>query len=225
MPDNYGASLIELIDRRIDQSALKPTKMGTVVSRESATALATVSFDGGSGIAQPVKCFDSVIVNQGDRVGLIKFEGDWAIVGNYTPRTLGDQFTSVQFASGNTTTSATFVDMPAGAALTIFKVKDVTQFQIRIGISGFTTVANTGFSVGANIENSDGSINTDVTLYQRAFNAAFEHHDWTGGVKTALTLPSDSYAITGRWLRRSGTGTLTMNSDNGVWIHVKEVID
>jgi hypothetical protein len=37
-------------------------------------------------------------------------------------------------------------------------------------------------------------------------------------------LPSDSYTVTGRWLRRSGTGTLTMNADDGVWIKVKEVL-
>lgn len=224
MADNYAAGLVELIDRRIDQSAIKPTKMGTVISRESATALAIVSFDGGSGIGQPVKCFETVVCNQGDRVGIVKLEGDWVIVGNYTLRTLGDELTSVQFVGSNTTTSATFVDMPAGSSITIFKAKDVTQFQIMIGMSGFTTVANAGFSVGANVMNSDGTINTDITLYQRAFNSAFEHHDWTGGLTTALVLPSDAYTITGRWLRRSGTGTLTMNSDNGVWIHVKEVL-
>lgn len=221
---SYGQQMRQLLDDQVAAGQSVTMKMGTVTSRETATARAIVAFDGSSGIGQPVKCFDSVICDVGDRVGMAKIEGEWIIIGCYTLRTLGDEYTSVQFASSNTTTSSSFVDMPAGASLTILKIKDTTQFRIEIGMVGFTTVANTGFSVGANVLSADGSINTDQLLYQRAWNAAFEHHDWTGGTTTALTLPGGSYTITGRWLRRSGTGTLTMNTDDGVWLKVKEVL-
>jgi hypothetical protein len=220
----FGQQMSKLISDQVEAGQSVTMKMGTVTSRESGSARAIVSFDGSSGIGQPVKCFASVVCDVGDRVGMAKFEGEWIIVGCYTLRTLADVFTSVQFASTNTTTSATYVDMPAGASVTLLKVLDSTQLRIEIGSSMWSTAVNTAFSVGANLVNADSTINTDITLYQRTINAASQHGDWTGGVETALVLPGGAYTVTGRWLRRSGTGTLTMNADDGVWIKVKEVL-
>lgn len=221
---SYAESMLKQIDDRIDQAQVKPTKMGTVVSRETATARATVTLDGASGLAQPVKCFETVIVDIGDRVGLIKFEGDWIIVGNYTPRTLGDVLYGFQFTSTTDITSASFVDLPSGSTTTIRKYRDVTQLAIMIIWSGYTTVANTFFAIGAAILSDDGTVNVDQLLYERAFNGQFEHQDVMGGLTTNLNLPAGGYSITARMRRTSGTGALRMNDDNSVTIQVREVV-
>jgi hypothetical protein len=217
--------MVQAIDDRIGAAKVVSHKMGTVISRESATALATVSFDGGSGIGQPVKCFETVVCDEGDRVGLLKVEGEWIIVGNYTLRTLAEEFMSIQYTSSNTNTSASYIDMPTGTSLTVFKVKDATKLRVKMGLSIWATAVNTSFKAGIHISNSDLSISTDVTLFERAMNPATQHADFTGGLTLSLTLPSASYLIVGRWLRNGGTGTLTMNTDDGVWIEVKEVVN
>lgn len=220
----FGQQMAQLIDDQVTAGQSVSAKMGTVISRESASARAIVSFDGSSGIGQPVKCFETVICDVGDRVGLLKIEGDWIVCGNYTLRTLCDEFMSIQYTSLNTNSSTTFVDMPTGTSLPIVKVKDATNLRIFITAAMQATVTSLQFTVGANITSADGSINTDVTLFQRAFNPASTHQDWTGGTVTSLTLPAGAYNITGRWLRRSASGSMTMNADDGVSIAVKEVV-
>lgn len=217
--------MVAAIDARVNAAKVVSQKMGTVISRETATALAVVSFDGGSGIGQPVKCFETVICDTGDRVGMLRVEGEWVIVGNYTLRTLADEFMSIQYTSSNTNTTATYIDMPTGTSLTVFKVKDSTKLRITLGLSIWATAVNTSFKAGIHISNADLSVSTDVTLFERSMNPATQHADFTGGQTLNLTLPSASYLITGRWLRNGGSGTLTMNTDDGVWINAKEVIN
>lgn len=221
---SFSQQMASLIDDQVAAGQAVTAKMGTVISRETASARAIVAFDGSSGIGQPVKCFETVICDSGDRVGLLKIEGDWIICGNYTLRTLGDEFTSIQFSSTNMTSSTTFVDMPTGTAVSVLKVKDNTNLRIFMTASLSASVAGLQFTVGVNISNGDLSISTDLTIFQRAFNTATQHQDWSGGQVTNLSLPSDTYNLQGRWLRRSASGTMTMNVDDGVTIHVEEVV-
>jgi hypothetical protein len=220
----FGQQMAALINDQVDAGQSVSAKMGTVLSRETASARAIVSFDGSSGVGQPVKCFETVICDVGDRVGLLKIEGDWIIAGNYTLRTLCDEFMSIQYTSTTTTSSATFVDMPTGTSLPIVKVKDATNLRIFMTCSLSATTTSVLFTIGANITNADGSISSDVNCIVRAFNPASTHQDWSGGTVTSLSLPAGSYTITGRWLKRSGTGNLSVNTDDGVTIAVKEVV-
>jgi hypothetical protein len=220
----FGQQMAALIDDQVQAGQSVSAKMGTVISRETASARAIVAFDGSSGIGQPVKCFETVICDTGDRVGLLKIEGDWIICGNYTLRTLCDEFMSIQYTSTTTTASTTFVDMPTGTVLPIVKVKDATNLRIFMTAALQATSTALLFTIGANITNADASISTDVNVIVRAFNPASTHQDWSGGTVTSLSLPADSYTITGRWLKRSGTGSLSVNTDDGVTISVKEVV-
>lgn len=223
MPD-FPTSQVELIDQRIDQSLVKPTKMGTVQDRETDTARAIVTFDGGAGVGQPVKCFENVVVDIGDRVGLAKLEGEWIIIGSYTPRLWGDVLVGVVLASGNTTTSATFVDVPSSPSASVVKYRDVTQLQLFIGITMTTTVSPTVVEIAANVALPDGT-NFDQVMYHRALNAPNDHRDLSGGLTTVgLTLPGGGYAITARWRRLSGSGTLTMDSNDSCTVWAREVL-
>lgn len=221
----YGASLINLIDQRIDHAQVKPTKMGTVLDRDSASARATVSLDGSSGVPQPVKCFESVVIDVGDRVGLIRFEGEWIIVGNYTPTTWADVLIGAQFISGNTT-SGTFVDMPGSPSVAFVKVRDSTQLQLTLGVAwyaaGMTGSGVTEFAYL--IRYPDGVTTLDLLIIRRGVNLATTHADTYGGLTTVLTLPAGGYSITARWRRVSGNGTLTVDANDQITMHVKEVI-
>lgn len=223
MPD-FPTATVQLIDERIDQSQLRPTKMGTVQDRESGTARAVVSFDGSSGLAQPVKCFETVVVDIGDRVGLIKFEGEWIIVGNYTGRSLGEALIGVNLSSQTDITSATFVDMPTSPTAVLVKQRDATQIAVLLGCSVFASDAVTDMEIGVNLASADGTISTDVAITDWGHVAGPGLMSMVvAGTTTALTLPGgQAYAIIGRWRKTAG-GTLSMNGHGNIFIQAREV--
>lgn len=221
---NYGEAHAALIQAVVDDSKVVAQKMGTVVSRATAGAAAVVSFDGSSGLGQPVKCFESVVVAPGDRVGLIKFEGDWVIVGNYSTTLWADGLQGFAFTSTSTTTSATFVDMPGSPTIAVQKARDVTQFQLNIQLScRSAAAASTIMEFSFLIHLPDGVTTYESAIIRRVFNTADAHQDMAGGVTTNLTLPAGAYTLTARWRRVSGTGTPTTDVNDSVTMRVKEV--
>lgn len=222
---NFPTAQVQLIDSRIDAAQVKPTKMGTVQDRESATARAIVSFDGSSGVGQPVKCFETVVVDIGDRVGLVKFEGEWIIVGNYTGRALGEVTLGINLSSQTDTTSATFVDMPTSPTAVLAKYRDLTQIAVLLGCTVFASDTTTDMEIGFNISSADGTINTDVSLTDWGHVAGPGLQSMVvAATTTALTLPGgQAYAILGRWKRNAGAGTLSMNGHGNIFIQAREV--
>src|SRR4051794_37251256 len=155
MPD-YGTSIVALIDSRVDQAQPRVTHFGTVTDRSTGSldpngaAWATVVFDGSAGATVEVKCFTSVLVAAGDRVGLVKFGRDWIIVGNYSARTLADVLVSGAFPSGSTS-SASYADMPGSPAVTLTKVCDDTVLRVALFAAGFITPSGAPTSVKAGV--------------------------------------------------------------------------
>jgi hypothetical protein len=228
MPD-YPTSLLAVIDSRIADGAAWPTKMGTVAWRSPGISVgspytATVAFDGSSGTAQPVKCFESVIVDVGDRVGLIKYEGEWIITGNYTLHTLGTGEVNFGF-SITSTSSATFVDMPSSPTATIMKWRDSTKLRIFIALSLTVSVTGTVPEIGTSVESFDGTVAYDEAIIHRAVNAAGDHRDMSGCITTPVLAGGQTYGITARWRRLSGTGNLTVDLNDTVSIDVREVAE
>lgn len=229
MPD-YATSQVELIDARIAAATPKITKMGTVTSRDvwSDTGLTNsrcmVVFDVSSGVAQPVKCPESVIVGVGDRVGLVRFESDWIITINYSLRTLCDAMNGFVWGSLLTTTSATFVDMPSSPSLEFVKTRADTFLRIWVGVSLYATgTMPVTFQIGVHLLSGDLSIDYDETMFQRAIGDASKHHDYSGWITTGA-VHADSYIATARWLRASGTGTLTVDPNDSISMHIIEVV-
>ncbi len=225
MPD-YATSQLALIDERVRAGLRLVTKMGTVSSRDPSGARAMVAMDGSSGTAQPVKCFENVVVADGDRVGLVKFEGDWIIVGNYTLRTLGTAHFMQEFAGGGATaTSASYTDMPSSPACIIQKVRSTTQLRIRIALSMFSSATLSRFRIGANIASVENSIAYDQDVILWYLNTNTTHFANSGTITTAANLPAGSYTITARWLRATGSGAGTVNADDQISIEVEEVVN
>jgi hypothetical protein len=218
-----GSDLLALVDERIDDSRVRSTKMGTVTGRDTTGARCLVTFDGSSGVSQPVKCPESVVVDVGNRVGLVKFESDWTITVNHSLETLCDQVSSFQWASSGTTTSVTFVDMPSSPSITFVKLRDATVLRIYVALSLYTTVAATVFHIGFHIASLDGLISYDEDVFHRAINTANAHADYSGWITTGA-LAAGSYTGTARWLRTSGTGTMTTDSNDSISTRVQEAM-
>lgn len=221
---SYAGSQIELIDNRVLQAQTRFQKMGTVVGRDGAGPGCSVIFDGSSGVPLPVKCFENVIVDNGDRVGLIKYEGEWIVTGNYTLRTLADEVFSFDFTSSTNNTSATYVDMASSPTVSLTKMRDITNLRLHIDFSCWTSVAATSTKVGLHVQSADSSVSFDQEMRLFTLNTAAKHDMITSTRETAATLPAGDYTVTGRWLRFAGTGNLTTDTSDSVQIEVREVL-
>lgn len=222
----YGAELNAYIDDRIRAAQVTVLKMGTVVDRDSAGARVSVIFDGGSGVAQPVKCLEDVIVFGGDRVGLVKFESDWVIVGNYTLRRLGDSLTSFQFTATTTgPTTSTLVDMPSSPTCILHKWRDETVVRVELQVSCLViTSGNTSIQFGMHVASDDGVTAYDEIMFTRVFNTAGVHGDVGGAINTGALPGNMNYALTVRWARTGGSGTPEVSVSDSVSIQAREVV-
>jgi hypothetical protein len=114
--------------------------------------------------------------------------------------------------------------VPTSPKANFAKYRDVTQIQIHINISMYSTVASTVVEIGGGLIFPDAT-QTDLAIFHRAFNAATDHRDIGGGITTpGLTLPAGSYSVVARWRRVSGTGTLTMDANDSCTVWAREVI-
>jgi hypothetical protein len=217
----YADSLLALIDSRVAAGQSVDIRMGTVVQRDSDSSRVLVAFDGSTGTPQPVKCFENVLCVESDRVGLIKVQSDWVIVGNYTLYTLADVNEEFAWPSASTSTSATYTDMPNSPTATLFKMRDTTFLRISVALSMYATVAATVTEIGVNI--TSGAVAYDLTVIHHVLSTANAHTSISRTVTTPTADPSDDFTVTARWLRVSGTGTLTVDSNDRISISVREV--
>lgn len=224
MPD-YATGVLALIDARVDHARPIVTKMGTVQSRDTTGARAMVAFDGSSGVAQPVKCFESVLVDGGDRVGLVKFESDWVIVGNYTLHALGSSAMSLQFAGSTTTASASYSDMPGSPALAVTKWRDTTQLRLRVILSAMAiTTAGTVLKVAFRVLSGDGTVDYDQDVARFDYSSINIHGTLGGFATTTGALPAGNYTLTGRWLKFSGAGSIQIDGQDFIHMEAEEVL-
>lgn len=225
MPD-FGFSQVELIGNLIDSAQSRPTKMGTVTGRDMTGSRCLVVFDGSSGVAQPVKCPESVVVDNGDRVGMVRYESDWIVTINYTLQTLCDALTKFTWGGAGTTTSTTFVDMPNSPTLSFTKRRDATLLRLYVSLSMFSAATTPStFHIGMHLTSLDGVTSYDEDIIASTINTASVHAEWASWVTTAA-LPASTYTGTARWLRIAGggTGALTVDSNDSITMHVIEVV-
>jgi hypothetical protein len=230
VPD-YAESTLALVDSRVAAGQARTTKMGTVTYRSPGLSdtvrgvySATVVFDGSSGTAQPVKCFESVVADIGDRVGVVRYEGDWIITANYSLRTLGDGSYDGQFSPGGTTTSSTLVDMQGSPTAAAVKYRDATMLRCSLHFSSFSTVASTVVEFALQVTSNDGTVAYDEIIGRRSYNEASSHRDFGGWSDTAAVVGGQGYTATARWRRVSGTGTLTTDGNDACYIRIQEVV-
>lgn len=229
MPD-YATAQAELI-REIGDDPRVVTKMATVQARSLGVTSdpvngqywASVVFDGSSGTAMPVKCFESVVVAEGDKVGVVRYGTEWIITGNYTLRGLADEADQHVFSSTFNTSSSSFVDLPDSPSLIVMKMRDTTLLRIHYALS-LRVSSGVFIEIAASVTSFDGSVSYDQLMFRRVINTVNAHTDLSGWVKTGA-LFGGGYTITGRWRRASGTTeTLTVDVNDSISMRVQEVV-
>ncbi len=221
---DFATSNLNLIDERVRAGLRLVTKMGTVTARDTTGARAMVTMDGSSGVPLPAKCFETVVVQDGDRVGLVRFESDWIIVGNYTLRTLGTAHYVQEFSSNGTVTSATYIDISSSPTVVATKYRDTTQFRVRLSMSMYATATVSIFYIGVRFNEPLTGTSFDMNIIRWPFHVANVHIGNSGTITTVGSIPAGTWTITGRWLRISGTGVGTVNSDDQISIEAEEVV-
>ncbi len=220
---SYPEAMRQVIDERVLADRRTVTKMGTVQSRDSTGVRAMVALDGSSGVPQPVKCPESVVVDPGDRVGVARFEADLIIVFNYSLRSLGRGHTTFEWGSLSTTTSATYVDMPSSPELSFAKYRDSTLIRFRCMVSAYVTASGfTVMKVGYRLRDGN-TIDYDEDIARFDLVSTNNHYAW-GGIATTAALPAGNYTATARWLRVGGSGTLTVDAQDLIHMEAEEVI-
>ncbi|HLN64587.1 MAG TPA: hypothetical protein VK464_23940 [Symbiobacteriaceae bacterium] len=125
--------------------------------------------------------------------------------------------------SAGTTTSASYATLPnlvGGAAASVSIAKQLTSSKLRVDmhVTARATIVATIAKFGALVNNVD----TDIAL-MRFDVTTREQVSGTGII--GVGLEAGTYTVTGRWLRSSGTGVMTIDTADFFSMTVAEVCD
>lgn len=115
----------------------------------------------------------------------------------------------------DTTTSATYVDLPAPSSLTFTKRNDDTRLYCHLDV----VVSATGATARA-----DFAVEVDGTDYDiiAFFISVIVTNAPVSGILHIPDIPAGTYTIQLRWKRGSGVGTLAVGSPNRISFSVEE---
>jgi hypothetical protein len=107
-----------------------------------------------------------------------------------------------------------------------YKRYDLTMVEANLKVGSRTSVVNTQLEIGIfwqgiNIDPSLGYVGGDGTIGQMQYNVVSEHKDVTGMYRY-INMPAGHYQATARWRRTSGTGTMTSDGNDDVWLFLEE---
>lgn len=219
--------MIALIDQRIRAAQTLTEMRGTCVTRDSTGPGASVIFDGDVQ-AVPVKVLGHVYLNEGFRCVLGKFGSDWVVTGSWAnPAAFGE---ASHFGIGPvttaTTTSAVYTDLTDVPPITFTKYYDATYVQIAVQTGAFAATAGAAIRFGIRLTPQDISSTytpTDYNVVQFQISPVGTHEAMSG-VCRQIGIPTGSYTAQLRWLRSSGTGTLSFNNGDPICIQIDEAV-
>lgn len=224
----YDRGQIDVIDARISLHLQRLMATGTIQTRDTTGTGATVIFDA-STLAMPVKVPGHVHTLEHDRVTLGLFGRTWVVLGTFSRRQLGEAFArDIGPVSPGTTTSASYVEMPNAVTVPFVKRYDLTAVRLGMIVHCYVTVAPTVVRTALYVEGTPGTETaatfTPLTIHLGTlnFNQASTHLPIVATTRSTL-LPSGEYTLTARWLRTSGTGTLTYDSNDWSTIEIDEL--
>lgn len=117
----------------------------------------------------------------------------------------------------STTTSATYVNLPATSSFSFTKQRGAeTKLKVFMSCSSFaqTNPAGARFAVLVN------GVDTDICQH---VHSAINTRNGASGMGQITGLAAGTYTVQGRWKRVSGTGTMAVNTDDWLSIRVQEV--
>lgn len=117
-----------------------------------------------------------------------------------------------------TTSSATYVDMPAGTSFSFTKADASTAIAVAMNIVWFTTVGVTAGMFGVRING------VDYDVGKLMINEANTYRQFAGLARVpAGAVPAGTYTVQARWRQHTGTGVLTVSTDSWFAISATEV--
>ena len=159
----------------------------------------------------------------GDVVALIRQDQSWLVLGTVSPSDFATITGPVYFSDtpgADTTAGASYSNFGVGTATTFTKRINGSRVRIDFTSSCFSSAINTSVQFGMDIFNSDNAY--QPTMARMLINTANEHITISGGgIFDALA--AGTYTFQPLWLRFSGAGTLTSNSDDWMAYFVSEV--
>jgi len=218
-PELVGVGAQSLVDRSKSLGLVWTRRLATVIGAATDPANVSIMFDADTINTTAVSMLGQLPANTRVYVDMVPPAANF-IVGLATQEVnstfLGASSTNSNFAAG-TTTSATYVDLPGPPTVTIAKAYTDTRLFIALTATLTSTLANTSVRFAVNIAGvGDGDI------AQLVINPANTHLQVAGSAVFPASV-SGSVAVTGRWRRVAGGGTLTTGTDDWISISVMEV--
>jgi hypothetical protein len=223
----FDQNLIDLIEQRIRAAQARTEMRGTCVDRDPTGPGATVIFDGDV-FAVPVKVLGHVLLKEGYRCVLGKYGSDWIVTGSWAnPAAFGE---ASHFGTGpaatTTTTSAVYTDLTDVPPITFTKYYDATYMQIAVQTGAFAATAGAAVRFGIRLTPQDASSTytpTDYNVIQFQISPVGTHEAMSGACRQ-IGIPAGTYTAQLRWLRSSGTGTLSFNNGDPITIQIDEAV-
>jgi hypothetical protein len=214
----YNDEIIAMVDQRIDSRIRASHAVGSCMNDSSDSGVMVI-FDGSSQ-AIPCKVAGGMAVQANDRVLLTRFGSDWVVTNDYdTPlRNTIASFLGAPVAG--TTTSGTYVDFPGPITFTYEKHYSASNLFFNIALSNYVTVNTTTFAIGVLLGDGSGT----VDLVRNFFNVANQHMMWTSVRSVAAQPVAGTYTAKLQWARTSGTGVLTVDSNDWISFYMEEIL-
>ncbi|AGL19493.1 hypothetical protein [Actinoplanes sp. N902-109] len=218
----------EAVQRLLPSLRGQDTIGGRLTYRDP-SGLAGLAAVDGSEQPVPVKVSGATDAREGDRVSLIRTGGYWTVVGVLSMGGMGEASTRGAASGSDTKSDAAYEDLPVVAVTAFRKLHAATAVRVAVQVSMYSTAATTKAMLGVRIT---GTVATDGSAYDSGdvdvlptaylFNAANDHRPVAGAIRH-VGMPPGDYSVQIRWKRISGSGTLTVDTNDGFLVEVDEI--
>lgn len=219
--NNNGVLLQQWTDLNGANQRWHVHKIGNLGSTaDLASTTAFVIIDGASQAVQ-VKDFTNVRPLEDDRVGLIKIDGDWIVVGKY-----GTEWAESSGAQGIYTSSqyngGAWVDLAGPLDISFTKRYDTTRVRLGAAHAGYSLngTGSVDMWMGLKVFNSEFSVSYPIC--RKWFATANERHAFSG-FRNIVGIPAGIYTVRATWARAGGTGTMTVDGTDAYNMEAEEV--
>lgn len=171
----------------------------------------------------PPGVLGSYVPSVGDPVQLLRQDGTWLVLGSSVSG--ADATNSIAAfnaaATADTTAAAVYTNMDS-ASLTFVKRLAGSRVRVDATASMYTTAVNTKPRIGLDFIDTTTAAVYRFNLMEMLINAASQH-TMIGGGTLFSGIPAGTYTVQMIWLRVSGAGTLTLDSNDWISLIVAEV--
>jgi hypothetical protein len=214
-PELISIGAQSIVDRSKSLGLVWTRRLATV-NNGTDPASCVITFDNDTVAVTAVSMVGSLPTDARVYVDMVPPSGNF-IVGIATTGAaplLGGAISLNNALAAGTTVSAVNVDMPGPQTLTLVKASPASSIKIDFHATFFSTLASTLARFAVSIAG------TDFDICHLTINTA-NNHSQVSGTDIIPSASSGSVAITARWRRISGTGTLT--TDTSDWISISAV--